>query len=137
MNKKKLWVIIGILIVFIVVAALLLLNNKSQTNYAGLGNNSNQPTLVKVQTSTVNLTASGFQPQSINIKAGQTVIWVNKSGQDATVNSDIYPTNLLWPFLNLGKFKDGTSVSTIFSKAGKYTYYNYLNPSQKGTVIVE
>lgn len=65
------------------------------------------------------------------------MVWTNKSGATATVNSDAHPTHLLWPFLNLGSFDDGKSLSVVFDKAGTYTYHNHFSPSQKGTVIVE
>jgi len=83
------------------------------------------------------LTKSGFEPNEIKIKAKTLVVWVNKSGEAATVNSDNHPTHFLYPFLNLGEFADGSSVQVTFDNPGKYTYHNHLNPEQKGTVIVE
>lgn len=85
----------------------------------------------------VNLTKAGFEPGALKIKVGTKVTWMNKSGATATVNSDPHPTHTLWPFLNLGKFEDGSSVSATFDSAGTYTYHNHLNPSQTGTVVVE
>jgi plastocyanin len=88
---------------------------------------------------TITLTNSGFVPQTITIKAGARVVWLNKSGVVGTVNSDNYPTNLLYPFLNFGQFDNGSSFSTVFPKTGIYTYYNFLsqNQSQRGKVIVK
>lgn len=68
---------------------------------------------------------------------GTTVVWVNNNGQAATVNSDPHPTHTLFPFLNLGGFEDGSSVSAKFDKVGVYTYHNHLDPTETGTVIVE
>lgn len=86
---------------------------------------------------TVTLTNSGFTPKDIAVKAGTKVIWENKSGKAATVNSDDHPTHRLYPFLNLGEFADGSSVQVVFDKAGKYSYHNHLKPSETGTVTVE
>jgi plastocyanin len=86
---------------------------------------------------TITLTSSGFQPQTLTIKSGARVIWINRSGVVGSVNSDNYPTNLLYPFLNFGQFANGSSFSTVFNKTGTYTYYNFPNPSQKGKIIVE
>ncbi len=137
MNNKFL-LIIAVLVVLL--AGVFLLSNKAKNNQV----NQNQatqkqnPTSVKtVEGKEVSVTSTGFEPQTITIKAGQKVVWTNKSGASVTVNSDSHPTHLLWPFLNLGEFSDGASVSVVFDKAGKYTYHNHLNPSQTGTVIVE
>ena len=90
-----------------------------------------------ISTETVTLTSSGFQPQTLTIKSDTRIVWINRSGTVGTVNSDNYPTNLLYPFLNFGQFKNGSSFSTIFKKSGTYTYYNFSNPSQKGKIIVQ
>ena len=39
------------------------------------------------------ITPSGFEPQTVNVAAGDAVQWINESGGDASVNSDPYPTN--------------------------------------------
>ena len=83
------------------------------------------------------LTDTGFLPKDITVKAGTRVIWVNKSGKAATVNSDDHPTHRLYSFLNLGEFVDDSSVQVVIEKAGKYSYHNHLNASEIGTVTVE
>ena len=141
MNNKNLWggLAIVIIVVLAVSGVLLLKNNSSKT---GSGNMPEQAQNSSGQISpaenvNVTVTDTGFNPQTITVKTGQQVVWTNKSGKSATVNSETYPTNLLWPFLNLGQFDDGSSVSVIFDKKGKYLYYNYLVPDQKGTVVVQ
>ena len=85
----------------------------------------------------VTLTASGFDPKTITIKAGEKVTWKNNSGMTGNVNSDNHPTHLLYPMLNLGSFKDGGTVEVVFDKPGTYTYHNHLNASQTGMVVVK
>lgn len=89
------------------------------------------------QQNAVTLTQNGWSSATLSIKAGQTVTWINKSGQDATVNSNPHPTHTDYPALNLGSFPDGGSLSLNFPKAGTYGYHNHLNPSEKGTIIVQ
>ena len=84
----------------------------------------------------VTLTVTGFNPQAITVKVGTKVVWTNKSGQSATVNSDPHPIHTAYPPLNLGGFDDGGTVSLVFDKAGTYGYHNHLDASQKGTVVV-
>lgn len=83
------------------------------------------------------LGASGFSPATVIIKAGAKVVWTNKSGGMATVNSDPHPQHTDYAPLNLGRFSDGGTLELVFDKAGTYKYHNHLNASQTGTVIVE
>ena len=86
---------------------------------------------------TVSLTDAGFEPQTINIKAGMTVVWTNNTSATADVSSAQHPTHLVYPPLNLGNFDPGNSVSLVFDEPGSYKYHNHLNPSKFGTVVVE
>jgi plastocyanin len=85
----------------------------------------------------ITLTPDGFSPATLTIKVGTTVRWVNKSGQLAAVDSDPHPTHTSYPPMNFGTFSDGSSVELVFDKAGTYHYHNHLNPSQRGTVVVQ
>lgn len=88
--------------------------------------------------SMVVLSDSGFRPQTLTISKGTSVRWYNQSGSDnASVNSDNYPTNRLYPELNLGKFAKGQTLAHIFTTPGTYTYHNQYQPSDKGTIIVK
>lgn len=91
----------------------------------------------KLSQNTVILTASVFSPATLTIKAGETVNWTNQSGQDATINSDPHPLHTNYPPLNLGTFSNGQTFSLAFPKSGTYGYHNHLDPSQRGTIIVE
>lgn len=91
----------------------------------------------KTSGTAVTVTSSGYDPQSLTIKAGTKVIWTNKSGVAVTVDSALHPTHLVYPPLNLGQFEDGSSKELVFDKAGTYRYHNHLNPTQFGSIIVE
>lgn len=86
---------------------------------------------------TITLTADGFSPKILVIKRGTTVTWVNKSGSEATVNSDPHPTHTNYPPLNLGQFNDGDSLQLQFNKPGRYGYHNHFDATQTGTIIVK
>ncbi len=138
MNNKILWVVIVLIVVL--AGAFMLLNNNAVNN--GQKQDTQNQNLTPTQTqatqeSNVTVTSSGFEPKTITIKAGTRVVWTNKSGTEVTVNSAVHPTHLLFPFLNLGNFANGSNVSVVFEKSGTYKYHNHLNPSQTGTVIVE
>lgn len=122
--------------------AFLLLNNKAgapttdqttQTQNTTPTQEVQQPT----EETSVTVTSSGYEPKTITVKPGAKVVWKNETGGPITVSSDNHPTHLLWPFLNLGKFEDGSTVSVVFEKAGTYTYHNHLDASMVGTVVVK
>lgn len=85
----------------------------------------------------VSLTANGFSPSVLTVKAGTKVTWSNLSENTATVNSDPHPTHTNYPSLNLGSFPKGGTLSFIFNKTGTYGYHDHLSPGQTGTVIVQ
>lgn len=141
MNSKTL-ILLGIVIIVVVLGGVMFLNKPSQPTTTNTNVNTNAPVAeenqVKNKAATeITVTSNGFEPADITIKSGAGVTWTNNSGQVANVSSDAHPTHLLWPFLNLGAFEDGQSVSVVFEKSGKYTYHNHLNPSQTGSVTVE
>lgn len=86
---------------------------------------------------TVTLTSSGFDPKEVTVKKNGEVSWLNKSGKQASVNSDPHPTHQDFPPLNLGLFPSGSNVSLVFDKTGTFKYHNHLSPSQTGVVIVQ
>lgn len=86
----------------------------------------------------VQVSSSGFIPQNITIKAGESVTWVNEDRKDHQINSAVHPTHLLYPPLNtVGLLKSDEKKSLSFPEAGAYKYHNHLNPSLTGSVTVE
>lgn len=137
MNNKVL--LAAVVVLVIGGGALLLLNNKAQTQPTNQATQNTTPTqaVQQEEETLVTVTSSGYDPKTITVKPGAKVVWKNETGAPITVSSDNHPTHLLWPFLNLGKFEDGSTVSVVFEKAGTYTYHNHLDASMTGTVVVE
>ncbi|HMK46690.1 MAG TPA: plastocyanin/azurin family copper-binding protein [Methanocella sp.] len=77
---------------------------------------------------TVNIKDNQFTPQSVTIKAGDTVSWVNQDQVKHDVDLDTAKSPLL------GK---GETYSHTFDKPGKYSYDCDVHPFMKGTVIVQ
>lgn len=137
MNNNKLLLVIGALIL-VFGAGILILNNKSvnQVTQKLTQINSNQPTVVAKKEVIVDVNENGFSPETITIKAGARVVWINRTKGTVTVNSAEHPTHLLYPPLNLGEFGKGSSVQLVFDKPGTFKYHNHLIPNQTGTVVV-
>lgn len=137
MNSKILVITAFVVLLIVAGATFMSIQGKNKPTSTTKSQTNAPAQVVAPESTTVLLTAKGYEPAEIKIKAGSQVIWTNKSGNTATVNSDNHPAHLLWPFLNLGAFKDGETVTVIFDKAGTYTYHNHFNSTQKGTVVVE
>jgi plastocyanin len=71
-----------------------------------------------------------FDPATVTIKAGESVIWTNLDSMNHTVVADN------------GEFKssdlaNGATFSFKFDKAGTYAYHCSIHPSMKATVVVQ
>jgi len=138
MKKRFIFGFLTIIVLCLILGVIFV--GSTKVNLNRLGNN---PTAVATPTpkaaavAIVTLTGNGFTPSNLKIETGTRIVFLNTSGTDATVNSDPYPYNTKWLFLNLGSFANDSSVSTIFNKAGIYTYHNDLKPDQKGIVTVK
>jgi plastocyanin len=71
-----------------------------------------------------------FVPDSLTIKVGQTVTWVNQDNatHDVVATQGEFKSDL---------FGKGQSFSFTFSKAGTYPYYCSVHPTMKGAIVVQ
>ncbi len=110
MNNKVL--LTAVVVLVIGGGALLLLNNKAQTQPTDQTTQNTTPTQAVQQEETqITVTSSGYNPKTVTVKPGAKVVWKNETGGPITVSSDNHPTHLLWPFLNLGKLSNFSSIS--------------------------
>ena len=86
----------------------------------------------------VKFTGTAFEPSSLTIKAGDTVTFENKSGDDFWPASNVHPTHLLYPGFDAKKpILDGGTYSFTFTKKGSWGYHNHLTPDIQGTIVVQ
>jgi plastocyanin len=86
---------------------------------------------------TVHVTEEGFEPESVKILAGDTVLFEN-SGQDAHwPASDDHPTHTVYSeFDPLVPVEPGTTWSFTFDKPGAWKYHDHQSPGLRGEVVV-
>lgn len=70
-----------------------------------------------------------FNPASVKIAVGDSVLWTNKDGATHTATSD----SNSWTTGTLGT---GASKAVKFDTAGTFPYHCGIHPSMKGTVVV-
>lgn len=74
-----------------------------------------------------------FQPASVTIKAGSTVMWVNNSNVPHTSTSDS-GSAVAWDSSVISS--GGGSYSFTFSKPGTYAYHCSFHPFMHGVIVV-
>ncbi len=85
----------------------------------------------------ITFTNEGFSPKQIEIKAGQSVRFINNSSLGMWVASNPHPTHEIYSELNEGKTVGrGGYYDFTFNKVGSWGYHNHVAPSKGGVVIV-
>lgn len=86
----------------------------------------------------VSYTDTGFSPQTLTVKQGATVTFVNNSSRQMWVASGEHPTHQLLPgFDELTSVRRGSTYDYTFVKVGTWPFHNHTNPSDTGTIIVQ
>jgi plastocyanin len=89
----------------------------------------------------ITYTNSGFNPQSLTLKSGDSVTWTNDSKSNVQVGSDNHPTHTINQELTGNQFivelAPGESKIVQLDKTGEWGYHNHLQPGEDGKIIVE
>jgi plastocyanin len=117
----------AILLVVGTVSALTLLKNDESTKVSA------------APAGVVSITPQGFEPQTIKIKKGQSLTWVNQDDKPHHVVADPFPSGDSLKSLNsIEPLTRDDSYTAVFEKMGTFTYHDQLDPvGFKATVIVE
>ena len=91
------------------------------------------PSAVSGGGNTITIKNFAFSPQTLTVKTGTVVTWVNNDGATHTIASDAgspaaFSSDPLSP---------GASYTFTFSQPGTYSYHCSIHPSMTGTVIVQ
>jgi len=100
----------------------------------------------------IEITSSGFSPETITIGVGETVTWINKKSGISRPATDIHPTHFIYPGSDIKKCGTVEAESIFdacrilaqeetyeftFNEEGSWRYHDHLNPRTRGTIIVE
>lgn len=80
--------------------------------------------------------SNSYSPNPIEIKAGETVLWVNDDSSRHTATSRDGGTERVEDTFDSGILRNGNSFSFTFEEEGEYHYFCLLHPRMVGTVIV-
>ena len=84
-----------------------------------------------VPPNTVIIQNFAFSPNSLTVKAGTNVTWINQDSTTHTVTSDD------GAFQSSGNLNKGDNYTFTFTKAGTYPYHCSMHPSMTGKIIVQ
>ena len=85
------------------------------------------PGTVSVATHNVSIANFSFEPKSLNIRKGDTVVWTNK---------DSAPHQIAGTGFSGSVINNGESYTFVFNDAGTFDYHCAIHPSMTGKVIV-
>jgi|SRR3989338_4044557 len=101
---------------------------------------------------TVEITSSGFSPQTLSINKGDTVTWINKQPQKSWPASAVHPSHKVYPgsdiakcgtaeekniFDSCGGLAQNEAFSFTFNDIGTWGYHDHLNAKLRGTITVQ
>jgi plastocyanin len=85
----------------------------------------------------VHVTDEGFEPRSITVEAGRTVVFENVGDEAHWPASDDHPTHQEYPGFDPRKpVQPGTEWSFTFDRPGEWGYHDHMNPYLTGEIVV-
>lgn len=126
MKNQTAWTIgIIALVVIAVIAGYMLMNKKEAPPAPPV----TPPAPTGPQTVNVEISDMAFNPASLTIKVGDTVVWTNKDSVKHLITGD--------GGIASKTMSNGDTYPKTFDRAGTYDYMCQIHPSMKGKIIVE
>lgn len=124
-HRKRPW-LVGIFLLFLAGGfAFFLLQNRSDT-------------ATTTPVATVEITASSFSPQTIKIKQGEGITWLNEDARPHHLTGKTSAASSEPAFSSSEPLAEGDSYTAIFDEKGDYSYHDPGYPHElRGIVIVE
>lgn len=101
---------------------------------------------------TIEITSAGFSPNTLTIKTGDSIIFLNTDSNQHWPASAFHPTHAAYDSTTLSEhcpnpdmtafdachgLEQGETFTFRFNKTGRWGYHDHLNPSHTGTIVVE
>ena len=101
---------------------------------------------------TILMSNAGFSPNSLEIKKGDTVVFLNSGDDRHWPASNIHPTHKLYPGSGIEKcgtvdeskifdacrsIKTGENYTFTFNEVGTWSYHDHVHSTLKGTIVVK
>lgn len=147
-KRKDIITSIGAVIVVAIVVFFVARKDLAQRNASAPAAGTSPPTAPAAATSTfvVKYTNKGFEPATLKISGGSTVIFENKSSRIVRPASDPHPAHTAYPetgecnghaFDSCKPIPPGGQWIFTFEKIGAWRYHNHAQANEDGLVVVE
>lgn len=137
-------IVIGVVVVAVLaIGAFAIKNNSSKnSNDTSTTTENNSPATPPTQSSqngmVVTYDGSSFSPNSLTIKAGDTVTFRNNSSAPMWVASNPHPAHTDYSGFDAKRsFAQGQDYTFTFTRTGTWGYHNHLSPDATGTIVVQ
>lgn len=129
---KKFYIPILVLVA-VLAAGVWFLTKKAEPVNTQVNNQITNPATIE----TVIMKEDGFDPETITIKKGSTVIFKNEDQVARWPASNLHPTHGIYPEFDPQRpLESGQSWSFTFDKVGEWKYHDHLIPSIRGKILV-
>ncbi|HEY4696097.1 MAG TPA: cupredoxin family copper-binding protein [Candidatus Hydromicrobium sp.] len=132
--KRNLWLIILLSALFLFFTLVSCQTDTGQPA-AGTGNGQETVTTQNGNEVQIEMRNSRFSPETVTIKQGTTVTWVNEDLSSHTITSG--ERNNESGIFDSGNISSGGSFSYTFNDKGTFNYFCKLHPGMEGTIEVE
>ena len=126
--KKSVTIVIAVLVLIVGVFAFTTQSAKSPEPVANIEVSA---------ANTINYGDNGFEPSSLTVKSGTTILVKNNSAKALQFRSNEHPSHTENQELNMGALNPGKSDTFTANKIGNYGYHNHLNPNDNGTLVIQ
>ena len=110
-------------------------------NIATNATTATQPSIATGAEHTVEITSAGFNPNTLTVKLGDKVTFVNKDTAPHWPASAVHPTHCEYKGCGVFDAKKGLGPGEIypivFDLAGTWKYHDHLNPVLTGRILVQ
>ncbi|HSX47256.1 MAG TPA: hypothetical protein VLF63_00635 [Patescibacteria group bacterium] len=124
-NNSRMIMALVSFVVLIVIISLVAFHGKSKKTGSIV-------TPPKIEPAQVQITSTGFNPSTINIRTGQAVVWINDTSSDQSVVND-NPS----PVFRSSVIRKSNNYTYVFNQKGSYAYHDSENLKFAGEVVVK
>ena len=134
-----------VVILFLGIGAFVFFQNnpaKNDSTSSSISTNTENTSSSEVKDAvTITYTSSGFSPNTVIVKSGGLITWMNNSDGQVQVGVDPHPSHTGNKEITGNEFTldldKGQQKTMTVNKTGTFGYHNHINADKTGTIIVK
>lgn len=134
-----------VVILFLGIGAFVFFQNtpaKNDSTSSSISTNTENTSSSEVKDAvTITYTSSGFSPNTVIVKSGGLITWMNNSDGQVQVGANPHPIHTGNKEITGNEFTldldKGQQKTMTVNKTGTFGYHNHINADETGTIIVK